>query len=169
MADQTFGRFPSVGEFLESYKAAEEREQAEAEAELPFDERVRARRQRERAVVEVSGALKHREPDDADGDKHVRLLLTVAEMTEGSPSVNADVQRVIDSGDDVFVAIRIGDSMGIREPIEGLVDGVDLNLRGEWIPKERATAHGGRAMSVLHFTHHPLGFVCVAEPAKCYS
>ena len=31
-----------------------------------------------------------------------------------------------------------------------------------------ATAHGGKAMTVLHFTHHPLGFICVETPAKCY-
>lgn len=171
MAEQGFGKFKSVGEFLESYKAAEEREAAEAEKELPFDERVRRRRARERAraVVEVSAKLHKREPDDTDGDQHVRLRITVTELIEGNPSVNADVERVLDSGEDVFVAIRIGDSMGITEPIQGLVAGVGLNLKGEWIPKERAQSHGGEPMSVLHFTHHPLGFICVETPAKCYS
>ncbi|HJZ53309.1 MAG TPA: hypothetical protein VKE74_00030 [Gemmataceae bacterium] len=171
MANQGFGKFKSVGEFLESYKAAEEREAAEAEKELPFDERVRRRRQRERerAVVEVSATLRQREPDDTDGDQHVRLLITVTELIEGNPAVNADVVRVLDSEEDVFVAIRIGDSMGIMEPIKGLVAGVGLNLKGEWIPRDKASAHGGRPMSVLHFTHHPLGFICVEEPAQCYS
>jgi hypothetical protein len=40
---------------------------------------------------------------------------------------------------------------------------------GEWIPRDRAQSHGGEPMSVLHFTHHPLGSMCVKEPAKCYS
>ena len=73
------------------------------------------------------------------------------------------------AGEDVFVAIRVGDSMGITKPIVGLEDGVGLDLKGEWIPKEKAFAHGGRALSVLHFTHHPLGFICVDEPAACFS
>jgi endonuclease G len=138
---------------------------------LPFDEKVKRQRQRlkERAVVEVSTSLRKREPDDTDGDKHVRLLITVSELAEGNPSVNADIERVVKGGEDVFVAIRIGDSMGIMEPIRGLVAGVGLNLKGEWIPKERAQSLGGEAMSVLHFTHHPLGFICVEEPAQCYS
>ena len=169
MADQGFGKFKSVGEFLESYKAAEEREQAEAEKELPFEERVRRRRERTRSVVEVSATLRDREPDDTEGDQHVRLLITVTELLEGNPAVNDDVQRVLDSSEDVFVAIRIGDSMGITEEIKGLVAGAGLDLKGEWIPKSKATAHGGQAVSVLHFTHHPVGFICVDEPAACYS
>jgi endonuclease G len=171
MANQAFGNFKSVGEFLKNYKATEEREQADAEKELPFEERVRRRRQRqrERPVVEVSATLRVREPDDTDGDQHVRLLITVTELLEGNPTVNGDVERVLDRGEDVFVASRIGDSMGITEPILGLVPGVKLDLKGEWIPRDRAQAHGGHPVSVLHFTHHPLGFICVAEPAKCYS
>jgi endonuclease G len=171
MANKAFGKFKSVGEFLESYKVAEEKAAAEAEKELPFEERVRRRRQRTqtRNVVEVSAKMRVREQDDTDGDQHVRLRITITELLEGTPAVNADVARVINSGEDVFTAIRIGDSMGIREPIQGLVAGVGLNLKGEWIPRDRATAHGGEAMSVLHFTHHPLGFICVETPARCYS
>jgi len=169
MADQGFGKFKSVGDFLESYKAAEEREQAEAEKELPFEERVRRRRERTRSIVEVRADLRQREPDDTDGDQHIRLLITVTELLEGDPAVDTDVERVLDSGEDVFVAIRIGDSMGITETIEGLDAGAGLDLKGEWIPKAKAASHGGRAVSVLHFTHHPVGFICVDEPAACYS
>lgn len=171
MATTPFGKFPSVGEFLESVKAADEAADAAAEQELPFEERVKKRRESlsGRAVVEVSATLRHREADDEGVAQHVRLLITVTELTEGNPAVNADVQRVIDAGEDVFVAIRTGDSMGIRKPINGLVDGVGLSLKGEWIPKEKAYSHGGEPMSVLHFTHHPLGFICVEEPAECYS
>jgi hypothetical protein len=169
MADQVFGKFKSVGEFLESYKAAEELELAEAEKELPFEERVRRRRQQTRSIVEVAAKLREREPDDTEGDQHVRLLITVAELLEGNTAVNNDVERVIDSGEDIFVAIRIGDSMGITNTILGLDAGAGLDLKGEWIPKAKAQSHGGRAMSVLHFTHHPVGFICVDEPAACYS
>src|SRR5581483_5929221 len=142
MAVTSFGKFNSVGEFLKSYKATQQTELAEAEKELPFQERVRRRREQTRNVVEVSAKLRHREPDDTDGDQHVRLLITVTELLEGNPAVDRDVARVLDDGEDVFVAIRIGDSMGIQEPILGLVDGVGLRLKGEWIPRERAQSHG---------------------------
>ena len=74
-------------------------------------------------------------------------------------------------GEDVFVAIRIGDRMGIlNPPTEGLDAGDAVHLRGEWIPRDRAQAHGGEAMSVLHFTHHPIGFLCIETPSeRCFS
>jgi endonuclease G len=167
MADQAFGKFKSIDEFLESYKAAQERERVAAEKELPFEERVRRRREQTRNVVEVAAKLRQRE--DAGGDLHVQMLVTVTELLEGNPAVNADVERVLDTADDVFVAVRVGDTMGITEPIRGLVAGVGLDLKGEWIPRDQAFAHGGRAVSVLHFTHHPVGFICVEVPAACYS
>jgi endonuclease G len=169
MADRGFGKFKSVDEFLASYKAAEERERTEAEKELPFEERVRRRREQTRNVVAVSAKLREREADGTGQSEHVRLLITVTELLEGNPAVNADVERVLDSGDDVFLAVRIGDSMGITKPIVGLVAGAGLKVQGEWIPRDEAQAHGGRPMSVLHFTHHPLGFICVEQPAQCYS
>jgi endonuclease G len=167
VASQGFGKFKSVNEFLESYKAAQEQEQAEAEKELPFEERVRRRREQTRNVVEVSASLRQREDDGKD--LHAELLITVSELREGNPAVNDDVQRVLKSGEDVFLAVRVGDGMGITKPIQGLVDGVGLDVKGEWIPKDKAFAHGGRPLSVLHFTHHPIGFICVDKPAACYS
>jgi endonuclease G len=168
MAGQGFGKFKTVGEFLESYKAAQEAKQAEAEKELPLEEKIRSRRARTtRNVVEVAADLRQHEDDG--NDLHAMLLITLTELREGNPAVNNDVQRVLESGVDVFVAIRVGDGMGITKPIVGLVDGVGLDIKGEWIPKEKAFAHGGRNLSVLHFTHHPLGFICVDEPAACYS
>ncbi len=169
MADQGFGKFKSIDEFLESYKAAQEQERTEAEKELPFDERVRRRREQTRNVVAVSAKLREKEADGTGQSEHVRLLITVKELLEGNPAVNNDVERVLESGDDVFLAVRIGDRMGITKPIQGLVAGVGLRVQGEWIPRDKAQAHGGRPMSVLHFTHHPLGFICVEVPAACYS
>jgi endonuclease G len=169
MAHHGFGKFKSIDEFLESYKAAREQEQAEAEKELPFEERVRRRREQVRHVVEVAATLREREADGTGEAQHIRLRITVAQLLEGDPGVNADVSRVIESKDDVFLAVRVGDSMGISKPVEGLVAGVGLDVKGEWIPRDKAEAHGGEPMSVLHFTHHPLGFICVEKPAACYS
>src|SRR5262249_6870017 len=131
MAKQGFGKFKSIDEFLESYKAAQERERAEAEKELPFEERVRRRREQVRHVVELAARLREREPDGTGESQHVRLLITVTELLEGDPAVNDDVARVLETEEDVFLAVRVGDSMGITRPIQGLVAGVGLDLKGE--------------------------------------
>jgi hypothetical protein len=51
--------------------------------------------------------------------------------------------------------------------LRGLGPGLEPHVRGEWIPRDRAYAHGGELMSVSHFTHHPVGFVCT--PSACFS
>jgi endonuclease G len=169
MAKRGFGKFKSIDEFLDSYKTAQEQVRAAAEEGLPFEDRVRQRRARTRHVVEVSATLREREDDGSEEAQHVRLLITVAELLEGDGAVNDDILRTIETKEDVFLAVRVGDSMGITKPIKGLESGVGLDVQGEWIPRDQASSHGGEPMSVLHFTHHPLGFICVAEPAACYS
>jgi endonuclease G len=118
-------------------------------------------------VVEISATIRVREPDDNDGDRHQRLLVTVTEIFESDPDVDDDLQRCFSTGEDVFVAIRFGDRMGILRPVPGLEAGIELDLKGEYIPKDRAASHGGEAVSVLHFTHHPVGFLCT--PDECFS
>ena len=165
---QTFGQYTSFAKFVESYEAARQKEEQELERGLSMAER-RERRRRLRDVVEVDATIRDREPDDndLDGGKHYRLLVTLTKIVKSDPDVDGDLKRNLSDREDVFVAIRFGDRMGIIEPIEGLNDGAILNLRGEWITKEKARQHGGRFLSVLHFTHHPIGFVCTAN--KCYS
>ena len=168
MADQGFGKFKSVGDFLDSYRAAEEAEQVDREAGLPFEEQVQQRRALSgRNVVEVKAKLRQRTDDG--NVSHLELLITLTALTQGNPAVDDDIRRVLQDGEDVFVAIRVGDPSGITKPIVGLVDGVGLDVKGVWIPEDQAYAHGGKKLPVLHFTHHPLGFLCVDEPAACYS
>ena len=166
MAGRTFGKFASIDEFLESYKAAQEKALDDAEKEMPFEEKVQHRRTQTRNVVEVSAKLHKLESDGQS--LHVQMLITIAELLVGNAAVDADVQRVLAGNEDVFLAVRVGDSMGISKPIQGLVVGVGLKVQGEWIPRDKAFSHGGEKMSVLHFTHHPLGFICVETPAECY-
>ncbi len=162
----SFGKFPSFGKFIESLEAARQIEERELEQGLSIAAQ-RSRRRQTRDIVEVAAKINKREPDDVDGDRHYRLLVTIAEIVESDPDVDADLHHNLAEKSDVFVAIRYGDRMGIMEPIEGLDEGATLHLRGEWITKERAREHGGRVLSVLHFTHHPIGFVCTVE--KCFS
>jgi len=165
-----FGKFPSFAKFIESFEESRQRELDARERGLSFEERVRARRKaQERNVVEVHAKVNVREPDDVDGDRHYRLRVRIIDLVNGDPDVDADVKRNIDNQSDVFVAIRFGDRMGIKDgiPDQFLQPGSELRMKGEWIPREQAQNHGGEKMSVLHFTHHPLGFTCAAE--KCFS
>jgi endonuclease G len=169
MPQRSFGKFKSIDAFLDSYKASREIERARAEEGLPIEERRQRRRQQTRDVVEVSATLRVREDEGGASSQHIQMLINVTELLEGDPEVNDDVERVMQGHEDVFLAVRVGDSMGITRPIEGLDDGAGLKLRGQWIPKDHAFAHGGEKMSVLHFTHHPVGFICVDKPPACYS
>jgi endonuclease G len=167
----SFGKFPSFSKFLDSLEADRQRANEAAEAGLSLEARRSRRRQPARNVVEVSAVVLVHEPDDTDGDRHLRMKVRISEVVETDPDVDADLQRCFTTGDAVFVAVRIGDRMGIlNPPVDGLNEGSALHLRGEWIPLESAQAHGGERMSVLHFTHHPIGFICTETPEeKCFS
>jgi hypothetical protein len=65
-------------------------------------------------------------------------------------------------GTEVFLAVRFGDSEGLKQPIPGLQVGQPIEAQGEYIPEASAypTADNSNPiLPVLHFTHHPVGFV----------
>jgi endonuclease G, mitochondrial len=175
MAEQGFGKFKSVEEFLESFERARRQEQEHGvEESLGLEGRQRRRRRpprqpRPREVAEVIGVLRAREADDTSPPKHHHLLLTVEEIVDATVNVEGDVTRVMGAAEDVFVSVRFGDRMGITETIGGMVAGARLHVRGEWITRQLAHDHGGRDLSVLHFTHDPLGFICVGDPEQCFA
>ena len=166
-ADTSFGKFASFGAFIESYRLAQNQERDAQLAGLGAAEAAPSLQQRD--VVEVNATITVKEPDDNDasGGKHHRFIIHVTQILKSDPDVAADLNKSLTDALDVFVAVRIGDSMGILRGIPGLRVGLKVHLKGEWIPKAKATAHGGKKMSVLHFTHHPLGFTCT--PARCFS
>lgn len=169
---QRFGKFPSLSAFLESYKAANKQELLKQAVKGPAKQaakKIKKVQKQQRDVVEIEARLAKREPDDEDrkGGKHYRLRILVSKILAEDPDVAKDLKDAKAKQREVFVAIRFGDSMGIQEPIKGLDQNADLHLKGEWITKEKAQAHGGDKMSVLHFTHHPLGFICTE--VKCYA
>jgi hypothetical protein len=170
-SDQSFGRYASIGAFLDAYRVAERQETTGFLSRLSLQQRAEFLA-RPRNLADVQASLNAREPDDSDpsGGLHVRLLIRVLGGTVQNgtdPAVQADVQDCIATGRPVFTAIRTGDAMGIRVPIAGLDAGAALHLKGEWITREQAQSHGGEKLSVLHFTHHPVGFICT--PVDCYS
>jgi endonuclease G len=156
-----FGKFPSLEAFLVAYEADRRTREREEEAGLPLAERM-ARRPKQRDVVEIDCTIAEVMPDDTKGSKHVQLQVVLTGVIESDADVDADIQGHLASHAHVFVAIQYEDHQTkIRGPIPGLIEGADIRLRGEWITAERARAVGGKKLSVLHFTHAPIGFVMV--------
>jgi endonuclease G len=169
---QPFGKFPSLSAFLEAYKAQNKEELLREALTAPPDlaaRRIRRIQRERRDLVEVNTTIVKVEEDDSDvsGGKHHRLTITIKEVLTGDPDVADDLDDAVDNQRSVFLAIRFGDAMGIREQMEGLKVKGDLHARGEWITRNRAKDHGGERISVLHFTHHPIGFICTKE--HCYA
>ncbi|GGR02006.1 hypothetical protein [Deinococcus ruber] len=164
----SFGRFASLGDFLLHYRDTERRETAAALSHLSLERRA-AYLAQPRNLADVQATLTTRESDDTDaqGGRHYHLIVRILSADHPDTRIQADVQDCIATQRPVFVAIRYGDRMGIQEPVEGLQEGAALHLKGEWITREQAQDHGGERMSVLHFTHHPIGFICT--PVSCYS
>ncbi len=161
-----FGQHESFEAFLEYYTRArsiEDKLQDAAEIGLEA-RRQKIRKRKERDVVEIAvTVVDYLGLDSKGGDNHQQAFLTVTAVLATDPDIQNDLQRVIDGNEKVFLSIRYGDRMGLANPVPGVADGSALKLRGEWIPKDRAYAHGGEKLSVIHFTHHPIGFVCNAE------
>lgn len=158
-----FGKFPSLEAFLTAYDADRRKRDREDEAGLSLAARM-TRRRKQRDVVEVDCKIAEVKPSDTGGAKHIRLHVALTDVVETDPDVDADIQSHLESQEHVFVAIRYGDrESGIPEPIPGLDEGAAIRLRGEWITAERAYAVGGEKLSVLHFTHPPIGFVMVGD------
>jgi hypothetical protein len=73
-----------------------------------------------------------------------------------------DQLQALDGGSDyagnVFVAIRITEG-GVGQAIP-FQDGTPVEMQGDWIPANEATAgEDDPGLPVLHFTHRPVGFV----------
>lgn len=165
-----YGKFESFEAFLDSYVVAQKKARDAAESAVVFSRRKNRRRrgtQRDRDVVEVTATIAELLPDDTQGSKHQHIKITLATIIKNDDDVEADVEERHSSGEAVFVSVRYGDRMGLVDRVPNLHEGDELHLRGEWIPKDKAYAHGGEKMSVLHFTHDPLGFICTTT--ECYS
>lgn len=154
-----FGRFPCVEAFLVAYEA-DRRERAREADRSPAAHG--KRRPKDRDVVEVDCSIAEVEPSDTSGAKHILLQVELTGIIESDADVDDDVQGHLASHAHVLVAIQYADRQRrIPGPIPGLVAGVSIRVRGAWIPAERAHAVGGEKLSVLHFTHSPVGFVKV--------
>jgi hypothetical protein len=106
-------------------------------------------------IVHVKATIKTVEPDvHVYGASHYHLLINriqVLDIEGADPSLVSD---------EAFCAIRYGDDLGISEPISGLLQGKPIELQGEYIDENHVyPSIGNPGDPVIHFTHHPVGFV----------
>lgn len=88
---------------------------------------------------------------------HWMATITKINSLEGTLAQGKDAHV----GQQVFCAIRYGDSMGLKERIVGLNKhsvGHTIVMQGEYIDKSHAfPSHDNPDDPVIHFTHHPVG------------
>jgi hypothetical protein len=106
-------------------------------------------------IVHVRAVIKSVEKDGESADgMHQHLLvnqIVVIEIQGGDPSLVTD---------EAFVAIRYGDVEGLPTRIADFVEGQPIELQGEYIDVNHAhKGIGNPGDPVIHFTHHPIGFV----------
>jgi hypothetical protein len=109
-----------------------------------------------RVHVKGSIAAVLHEDDDVNGGRHQHFQVTVEQLVsiEGG---QGDI-----TGQTLFVAVRFGDGEGLSERIPNLAAGKPIELQGEYIDAMRALPgpdNENPVLPVLHFTHHPVGFV----------
>lgn len=164
-----FGKFKNIEEFLENYITTEKKLQLEEAHLIPLEKQPAfLEALAVQNIVEVNASIIKRLPDDVNAPRHYQLIITLVNIVNFTASVKKDVQECLAKKLMVFVAVRYGDRQGLIEPIKkGMNAGDMLHLKGQWITRQNAYAHGGEKTSVLHFTHHPAGFTCTVE--ECYS
>jgi endonuclease G, mitochondrial len=163
-----FGEFESFEAFISSYTQAQILADKQDESTIGLEaRRKKLRQRRERDVVEIAvSVVKYLGLDTGGKDSHQQMILNVTDVIQEDPDIRDDLKRVIDGQEEVFMSVRFGDRMGLPQPVPGIKVGSELRVRGEWITKEKAYAHGGKKLSVIHFTHHPLGFIC--DTSQCW-
>jgi len=107
-------------------------------------------------VVHLTAMIKLVEQDvtDQQGATHMHFLIhqvQVISITGGEASIVSG---------EIFCAVRYGDSMGLSGRIDELEEGQAIEMQGEYIDVNHAyPSVGNPGDAVLHFTHHPVGFV----------
>ena len=165
-----FGKFHHIGEFLNYYKKWENNSRlhdihSANEGDVPGQ--IASLQKPVPDVVEVEATIVKSFGDD---NEHYQFYIAVTQLITPSndAATNTDVDNCIKQHSDVFLAVRYGDNEGLSQPINGGIDpGDKLHLKGQWITAANAYSQHGDKMSVLHFTHHPVGFICTVD--KCYS
>lgn len=89
---------------------------------------------------------------DNKGRLHQHFYIIVNQILEGDANL-------VDNNT-VFVAVHYGDKEGMEDQIKGLEPGKPIEIRGKFIPSSEAyKSEDNPGYPVLHFTHHPIGYI----------
>jgi hypothetical protein len=104
-----------------------------------------------RHVAHVKATIKKIE---SSGHGHQHLIIQNIRVIN-TENLNANTVE-----NEAFVAIRYGDSLGLPAPVPDLKTGEEIEIQGEYIDRNHASKSSDNPGDpVLHFTHHPLGYV----------
>ncbi|KEQ21787.1 hypothetical protein ET33_33645 [Paenibacillus tyrfis] len=109
-------------------------------------------------VVHVKATIIKVFPDrERSGAMHQHFDVKINELI----SIKGADASLVDKNSETFVAIRYGDNLGLPEPINGITEGQEIELQGEYIDHNHAypTEDNREKYPVIHFTHRPVGFV----------
>jgi hypothetical protein len=99
-------------------------------------------------------------PGNHHGANHQHFTVKAEEIValEGAQFSEPDI-----TGQTLFVAVRFGDTDGLDSEIPDLREQTPIEIQGEYIKDSDAYPtqdnEGANKLPVLHFTHHPVGFV----------
>jgi hypothetical protein len=107
-------------------------------------------------IVHVKGIIKRVEEDgESASGMHQHLLVNQIVVIDIKGGTNPSIVS-----NEAFVAIRYGDAEGIPDRIAYFAEGQPIELQGEYVDENHAhKGIGNPGDPVIHFTHHPLGFV----------
>jgi hypothetical protein len=107
-------------------------------------------------LVHLKAVIKKVEHDEVDnGAKHMHFMIHQVTVLDIHGAAPASV------GAEIFCVIRYGDTIGLANRIPGLQSRQEIELQGEYIESNNAylMLDNPNNDPVLHFTHHPVGFV----------
>lgn len=99
-------------------------------------------------------------PGNHHGANHQHFTVKIDDVIsfEGSQDGPDSIKGQI-----VFVAVRFGDDEGLDSQIPDLGENTPIEIQGEYIKQAAAYPtqdnDGPNRLPVLHFTHHPVGFI----------
>jgi endonuclease G, mitochondrial len=161
-----FGKYGSIADFLDAWEQRE-RQATVTDAEAAAQKKTPSKPQpRQRKVVEIEAKVARVFADDLSGAKHQQFTIVPTKWIAGD-AAKTEVETAKKTGQEVRVAVRFGDSRGLVDRIRGIRQDVALKLQGEWISTRDAVDVGGEDIPVLHFTHDPIGWICIAD--DCFS
>ena len=129
--NQAFGKFESLGAFLDSYKSAEKKSFKKTLKDMTVAESATAMK-KQRSVVEVNATIAVKEPDDTDaaGGKHIRMQIQLTKIVQNDAAVSVDVKDALAKAGCIAEDLAVGDIAFTVVILGGAVKEVDAELEG---------------------------------------